>query len=238
MEQNNSQQKRQEELDVFICKLDQIEEKFLNEWTGETLHNLNKLSHENVEANFESRKARIEEINNKILQDRAKVEQICSAKKEQEATLVSVNKEFEKLTVQTKELSEKRVLKEKHLNDSKQQNIQEQQACRKASEKMQLKMNQFSKGLTLFQKYLGFTFEKIEKDLLKFIFKFINPDDPEAPYSFTVHVDEITGVYSVTDCSPMIDQLDDFVGKLNKTNDFSLFIVRIRQSFKQMACKV
>lgn len=56
MEQNNSQQKRQEELDVFICKLDQIEEKFLNEWTGETLHNLNKLSHENVEANFESRK--------------------------------------------------------------------------------------------------------------------------------------------------------------------------------------
>lgn len=34
------------------------------------------------------------------------------------------------------------------------------------------------------------------EDLLKFIFKFINPDDPEAPYSFTVHVDEITGVYS------------------------------------------
>lgn len=49
------------------------------------------------------------------------------AKKEQEATLVSVNEEFEKLTVQTKELSKKRVLKEKHLNDSKQQNIQEQQ---------------------------------------------------------------------------------------------------------------
>jgi hypothetical protein len=37
------EQERQEELDLLKSKLSQIKQKFLNEWTGETLDNLIKL---------------------------------------------------------------------------------------------------------------------------------------------------------------------------------------------------
>ena len=42
------EQERQEELDLLRSKLSQIQQKFLNEWTGETLKNLTKLRTQEV----------------------------------------------------------------------------------------------------------------------------------------------------------------------------------------------
>ena len=35
----------------------------------------------------------------------------------------------------------------------------------------------------------------------------------------------------------MIDQLPDLADKLNKTNDFTQFVISVRQSFKELVCK-
>ena len=42
------EQERQQELDLLRSKLSQIQQKFLNEWTGETLRNLTKLRTQKV----------------------------------------------------------------------------------------------------------------------------------------------------------------------------------------------
>lgn len=42
------EQERQEELDLLRSKLFQIQQKFVNEWTGETLKNLTKLRTQEV----------------------------------------------------------------------------------------------------------------------------------------------------------------------------------------------
>lgn len=34
------------------------------------------------------------------------------------------------------------------------------------------------------------------EDHLRFVFKYIDPNNPEAPFSFTVKVDENTGIYN------------------------------------------
>ena len=47
------EQERQEELDLLKSKLSQIQQKFLNEWTGETLKNLIKLRHQQALENVE-----------------------------------------------------------------------------------------------------------------------------------------------------------------------------------------
>lgn len=36
----------------------------------------------------------------------------------------------------------------------------------------------------------------------------------------------------------MIDQLADLAEKLNKTNDFTQFVLSVRQGFKDLVCKV
>ena len=45
------EQERQEELDLLKSKLSQIQQKFLNEWTGETLKNL--IKHRNEQASHD-----------------------------------------------------------------------------------------------------------------------------------------------------------------------------------------
>jgi hypothetical protein len=44
--------------------------------------------------------------------------------------------------------------------------------------------------------------------------------------------------FVVKDCSPMINQLTDLTDELNKTNDFTQFVISIRRGFKDLVCKV
>ena len=232
------EQERQEELELLKSKLSQIQQKFLNEWTGETLTNLIKLRHQQVSENVQRGQENVKAFENKIAQDRAKIDQLAKDKNEQENIISSNEKELELLNLEAEQLSKKALLREKQLDDGKKQNTQEEQVIQKAKEKTMLKMNQYTKGISFFQDYLGFTFEKLDKDHLKFVFKYIDPKNPEASFSFTVKVDEDTGIYNIKDCSPMINELADLVGKLNKTNDFTQFVVSVRQGFKELVCKV
>lgn len=36
----------------------------------------------------------------------------------------------------------------------------------------------------------------------------------------------------------MINQLTELTENLNKTNDFTLFVISVRQAFKELVCKV
>ncbi|CAB3983633.1 Hypothetical predicted protein [Paramuricea clavata] len=232
------EQERQEELDLLKSKLSQIKQKFLNEWTGETLDNLIKLRNQQDLHDIERGQENIKEYEDKIALHRARVDQLAKDKCEQENIVSSIEKELEMLHLQAEQLSKKTVLREKQLDDAKKQNIQEEQVIQKAKEKTMLKMNQYTKGISFFQDFLGFAFEKIDKDHLKFVFKYIDPNNPEARFSFTVKVDENTGIYNIKDCSPMINQLTDLTDDLNKTNDFTQFVISIRRGFKDLVCKV
>ncbi|XP_028392404.1 kinetochore protein Spc25-like isoform X2 [Dendronephthya gigantea] len=193
---------------------------------------------EEVTHNVHRGQEKIKEIENKIAQNHAKLDQQAKDNNEQKNMISSIGKDLEMFNLQADQISKKNVLREKQLDDAKKQNIQEEQVIKKAKEKTMLKMNQYTKGISFFQDYLGFTFEKVDKDHLKFMFKYIDPNDPEGCFTFTVQVDENTGIYNIKDCSPVINQLADLTENLNKTNDFTQFVISVRQAFKELVCKV
>ncbi|KAI9253855.1 chromosome segregation protein Spc25-domain-containing protein [Phascolomyces articulosus] len=64
----------------------------------------------------------------------------------------------------------------------------------------------------------------------KFEFKCINENHPDQIFSFVLRV-SADGTYSVSECNPLIDNLDEMVNKLRQENDPYLFIKRMRNAF-------
>jgi Chromosome segregation protein Spc25 len=94
----------------------------------------------------------------------------------------------------------------------------------------QYQMTELERGEAFYQR-LGLKFLRADDDRVRLIFSAIDPADPAREFSFAVHVspDE---VYTVSDCAPPVPNLAALVDTLNRTNDFSAFVQRMRAAFK------
>ncbi|KAI7855952.1 hypothetical protein BDC45DRAFT_81304 [Circinella umbellata] len=64
----------------------------------------------------------------------------------------------------------------------------------------------------------------------KFEFKCINKKYPEHIYSFVLRISE-EGEYSVTECNPVLNRLDELLEQLRQDNDPYMFMKRMRNAF-------
>jgi len=62
---------------------------------------------------------------------------------------------------------------------------------------------------------------------------FTNIDKQEPDRRFTLHLATEAKTYRADECSPHLEDLEKLVNILNKTNDLSGFLVKLRQKFKQ-----
>lgn len=94
--------------------------------------------------------------------------------------------------------------------------------------------NDLTQGVIAFKTRLGMDFERIGQDQLKINLTQIDPSDPKRVFAFAVHIDP-SDKYHVILCDPPLNNTDDLVHELNTSNDFSLFVRRMRRSFKAYA---
>jgi hypothetical protein len=90
---------------------------------------------------------------------------------------------------------------------------------------------ELTKGI-VFYKRLGLDFKRVGDDRLRLIFTQIDAAFPEKEFSFTIKVDQ-TDAYQVEACEPAIPEIPEYLACLNKSNDFSVFVRTMRQSFKK-----
>ncbi len=96
----------------------------------------------------------------------------------------------------------------------------------------QYQVTELERGETFYAR-LGLKFRRAPDDRVQLVFSAIDPDDPAREFSFSVHVgpDE---VYTVSDCEPALPELPGLVDALNRSNDFSAFVQRMRAAFKAL----
>ncbi|CAG8837091.1 7263_t:CDS:2, partial [Racocetra persica] len=83
--------------------------------------------------------------------------------------------------------------------------------------------------LKRFTDRLAFTMEGVRDDAILFTFTCIYENDPSQPCSFTLDVGET--IYTVLECNPPLDQIEELVTLLNESRDFYTFVKRMRQAF-------
>jgi len=94
----------------------------------------------------------------------------------------------------------------------------------------QWKTSELGKAIGCYSQRLGLTFSP-SLDGIHMIFTNIDPKNADRQFSLELAAN---GSYHVIDCSPMIDGLEELVASLRASNDFKVFVVRVRQCFKSM----
>lgn len=94
-------------------------------------------------------------------------------------------------------------------------------------------VNELSKGVAFFKDRLGLDITPTDDQKLRVTFTCIDPLNASREYSFMVHIDS-ADQYQVNDLSPPLDSIDVMLKELNTTNNFSLFMQRMRRAFKAL----
>ncbi|XP_027721833.1 kinetochore protein Spc25 [Vombatus ursinus] len=97
------------------------------------------------------------------------------------------------------------------------------------------KLKMLQKSYDLYKDHLGLEIRKIYGGKLQFIFRKIDPKDPEKPFTFSLCINE-EGDYEISDSAPHLECLAEFQEKIRKTNKFSAFLANVRKAFIALAC--
>ncbi|XP_025096563.1 kinetochore protein Spc25-like [Pomacea canaliculata] len=108
----------------------------------------------------------------------------------------------------------------------------EQESLSEQEQVVEKKLKEFTYGAELFRDRLGLTFKKTHGNRLQVVFTCIDHKDPDSPFYFYVQVED--GKYIISDCEPLVPDLDSLVEKLNRTNNLRSFMVAVRKRFKKM----
>eukprot|EP00033_Pygsuia_biforma_P005176 GCRY01005690.1.p1 GENE.GCRY01005690.1~~GCRY01005690.1.p1 ORF type:complete len:237 (-),score=60.16 GCRY01005690.1:19-729(-) len=94
------------------------------------------------------------------------------------------------------------------------------------------KLTEIKRLASLYEDRLGLKFERTEKDRLRFVFKFIDPEDFQKEFWFSIYVNG-DDIYEMEECEPHLPRsaVQSLLTALNETNDFSNFVFRMRVMF-------
>ncbi|XP_073493585.1 kinetochore protein Spc25 [Phyllobates terribilis] len=107
-------------------------------------------------------------------------------------------------------------------------------ANRKANKE---KLKELQLSATLFKERLGLEIRKLRGDRLQFVFRCINPKDLEEPYSCIICFTE-DGEYQLSDCDPPLDGIAEYQRKVRETKNFSALLTNLRKSFAALCTQV
>ena len=91
-----------------------------------------------------------------------------------------------------------------------------------------------TRGMKMYKK-LGLDFVRVGDDRLKLNFQMLDPKAPQREFWFIVFVDEVDN-YHIESIEPAMENTQELVEELNTSNDFSLFVRRMRARFQASVC--
>lgn len=114
--------------------------------------------------------------------------------------------------------------------------IQEKKAqINREKEGLEAQISNDEPELRFWEQTLGLRIEGANReDHIKFIFKYIDPSDESKEYNVILDLRE--SVYKLAECNPVIPQqeIDDALKTLNNSQNLTLFLKSIRNSFKSI----
>lgn len=222
-----------EELENLGLNLKKVQEKYLNEWTGESYRKArlaDKEKHENILTEGKEKMKHLEDtINQYHLQSEKNLEVLRQRAEE----VANLEKELRELQITAGRLVEKRNQNQNHFEQTEGLLQKQQEEISAKEQSTSYKIKQFTKGTEYFKERLGLSFKKVDEEHLQFVFKYIDPKDEERPFVFTVAITS-HDKYNVKDCIPEVEGLSEMVEKLNSTNNFSMFVISMRRKFKDL----
>lgn len=222
-----------EELENLDLNLKKVQEKYLNEWTGESFRKArltDKEKHENILIGGKEKMKHLEDtINQYHLQSEKNLEVLRQRAEE----VANLEKELRELQITAGRLVEKRNQNQNHFEQTEGRLQKQQEEISAKEQSTSYKIKQFTKGTEYFKERLGLSFKKVDEEHLQFVFKCIDPKDEERPFVFTVAITS-HDKYNVKDCIPEVKGLAEMMDKLNSTNNFSMFVISMRRKFKDL----
>ncbi|XP_053553499.1 kinetochore protein Spc25 [Bombina bombina] len=99
------------------------------------------------------------------------------------------------------------------------------------------RLKELQKSATMFKDRLGLEIRKLRGEKLQFVFRCINPKDPDQPFSCIISLNE-QGDYEVTASDPPLDCLAEFQEKVRETKNFSGLLANLRKAFTTLVSQV
>jgi len=221
-----------QELDNLGLNLKKVQEKFM-EWTGESFKKSrleDKENHENILLNGKEKMKHLQETINQYHCQSEKNLEVLRQRAEEVANL---ERELRELQITAKRLVERRNQSQKHFEESECRLQKQQEEISAKEQSTSYKIKQFTKGTEYFKERLGLAFKKVDEENLQFVFKYIDPNEEDKPFVFTVAITN-ENKYTVKNCMPEVEGLQEMVHQLNTTNNFSKFVISMRRKFKDL----
>ncbi|CAO3610624.1 unnamed protein product [Mucor hiemalis] len=167
-------------------------------------------------------------LKTKIEEKERRIEQIAKANKAESETKVLHDLEDSRTRVDEVQKRE-HMLKDKLEKSSR---LLEQIRREKAHKKLIAEEKEQFNAVVLRAaiKYTGLSLVIESVDTIKFEYKFINGNDPEEIYYFTLHLAE-SGTYELIECNPPLPTIEAHFKKVNADRDLYVFIKAIRKDF-------
>ncbi|KAF6726738.1 Kinetochore protein Spc25 [Oryzias melastigma] len=176
----------------------------------------------------------------KCADDEKLFETIKTYKKDLDQKSVALKEKQHAISDMMSEIQEKDTEKEKIIQ--KIENLKEEQIKRKEIIENQYKANKkrlrnLQKARLVFQDHLGLEIRTIlskaqaaKGEKLQFVYRNINPSDPESAYVITMGIKE-NGSYQIVSSDPVLECLSDLETRLQETNNLAAFLANVRKEF-------
>ncbi|XP_022096713.1 kinetochore protein Spc25-like [Acanthaster planci] len=218
------------ELDKLTNNLLQVQDTFLNHWTGDRLQ-------ESLQEHWQEHQLAVQQGRDKIasLQKELKdlEQQELSNKQVEEVNrrrLQELREQIEESSARCQELLFEKEQKEKELQAETAKYNQQRDLVEAQEKATQARLRELNKAGGLYRDRLGLQFKNIGGGQLQFAFTQLDQKDHNRVFLFTIKIEN--NKYNLTDCNPTIEGLDEMVEELNKSNDLMKFVITTRRKFK------
>ncbi|KAM9851283.1 kinetochore protein Spc25 [Aulostomus maculatus] len=221
--------------DSFTNAMEEIHNKQLKVY-GEIIDTATELCH----SHRQFVKSALDTCSKKCKDDETLFETIQTFEKDLRQKNTSLKEKRHNMSEVVAEIQQKEIQKDNIIQ--KIERVKEEQAKRKELIQSQYKANKdrlkkLQKARLVFQEHLGMEIRTIcsktqqdKGEKLQFIYRNINPADPDSAYVITMGIRE-DGMYQIVSSDPELECLPVLEKRLQETNNLPVFLANIRKEF-------
>ncbi|ONK60952.1 uncharacterized protein A4U43_C08F24460 [Asparagus officinalis] len=192
-----------------------------------------RLIRSKVEANLENRD-KLAKLKGYLRQLETDLNDVLSVRTCKEAKHTAIAKSISAAVARTEQL-EKKVQDQRARKDEYAALVAQQLlisgALEEKSDEYMTETKNIEEAIMWYKRVLGFRTEGGEG--VKFIFNNIDLKNADKEYAFTIRLDG--DIYKLMSCDPCVENVNDLITGLNKTNDLFKFVRILRQNFQAAA---
>ncbi|KAL0963812.1 hypothetical protein UPYG_G00313900 [Umbra pygmaea] len=213
----------------FSNKLEDMRNKMLAEISSEVM----ETEMDSVQSHRQFVKSVYDTCSKKFKEDEMVFEMIQSYNKDIKQTNIIMDEKRNAIVRRRSELEGKDIQKTKIIE--KIEMLRVEQAKKKQliiyqNQANKDRLKNLNKAKQVFQDHLKLEIRKIHGETLQFIFRDINPKDPDCAYTFRLRINE-AGSYQIVSSDPPLERMPYLEQRLQESNNFSAFLANVRREF-------